>query len=369
MISQGLSEDSKAILLLCSSIALRHLPSEGQDALTPLTLKQWNGLAKTLQNSVLQRPQALLETTPADWQRELSLTDAQTARLTKLIAAGGSLAIELENLERLGIWVTTRAETAYPARLKTLLKEDAPAVLFGAGDLSLLKGVGVAIVGSRDIDETGTLFTQQLSQHCVENGFGIVSGGARGVDQLAQAAAIAAGGTTVAVLADSLAARIRKREIREAIATNQLLLLTPHHPEASFKVWAAMERNKLIYALSRYAFVVAASESEGGTWHGATQNLKAGWVPLLVRLPIDSPSPGNAALIKAGGLPFAPELLAQPDFNLASCLASQTIPSAPLPSNKSAAQTQLSEEQMVKPKARGRTKKMPPTPEMQLTLF
>jgi predicted Rossmann fold nucleotide-binding protein DprA/Smf involved in DNA uptake len=72
-----------------------------------------------------------------------------------------------------------------------------------------------------------------------------------------------------------------------------------------------MGRNKLIYAFSDVAVVVSSAEGSGGTWTGAIEALKGGWVPLVVRSGSGVP-PGNAALIARG----------------ASALADDTIPGA-----------------------------------------
>ena len=64
-----------------------------------------------------------------------------------------------------------------------------------------------------------------------------------------------------------------------------------------------MGRNKIIYALSEYALVVASDAKTGGTWAGATEALRAGWVPVFVREGPNVP-PGNRDLLKLGGLPF-----------------------------------------------------------------
>ena len=63
-----------------------------------------------------------------------------------------------------------------------------------------------------------------------------------------------------------------------------------------------MGRNKLVYTLSK-ATVVASSGLDGGTWEGATENLKAGWVPLLVHSGNNAPA-GNKALMQRGGIPY-----------------------------------------------------------------
>ena len=43
-----------------------------------------------------------------------------------------------------------------------------------------------------------------------------------------------------------------------------------------------MGRNRLIYTLADYAIIVASDAETGGTWAGATETLKNGWVPIFV---------------------------------------------------------------------------------------
>jgi len=77
------------------------------------------------------------------------------------------------------------------------------------------------------------------------------------------------------------------------------VLVSPYHPAAGFSAGAAMARNKLIYALADVAVVVSSASGTGGTWEGATEAIKAGWVPVLVR-DDDSVPDGNRELIRRG---------------------------------------------------------------------
>ncbi len=64
-----------------------------------------------------------------------------------------------------------------------------------------------------------------------------------------------------------------------------MLLISPYHPEAGFNVGNAMGRNKLIYALADYGLVVSAEHKKGGTWEGASEELKRKpGRPVFVRL-------------------------------------------------------------------------------------
>ncbi len=297
MIKNSISADSHAVLLLCSNLAI---PKGMESEYKPLTLTEWNSLAKKIAASSLKRPEAFLVSDRHDWQRELDLDDSQTNRLEKLISRRGSMAIELKRLEDMGIWVLTRSDDLFPERLKKLLKDKAPVLLYGAGDIRLFDYPAVAIVGSRDVDAQGIAYTEKIAQACVRDGLGVVSGGARGVDSIAQESVIEAGGKVISIVANGLAAAVRKKANREAVIGNQLLLLSPYHPDAKFSVGTAMGRNKYIYALSRFAVVISSAEGQGGTWTGAAENMKHSWVPLFVREADDVPE-GNRALINKGG--------------------------------------------------------------------
>ena len=302
----SLSEDSLVVLLLCSNLATY---GKTGSFIKPFTLKEWDSLSHKIIESAMKRPSAFFHTTSEEWQECLNLTLEQVQRIQTLLAGSGQLGIELERLSSLGIWVTTRAEANYPARIKKVLRQKSPVVLFGAGDASLFQSEGVAVVGSRNVDETGSYFAEKLAERCAAEGLTVVSGGARGVDMIAQNSALRAGGKAIAVLSNSMETSIKQRENREAIVAGRLLLLSATHPKAPFTVYNAMDRNKYIYTLSRYAVVVSSDENKGGTWTGAIENLKAGWVPLFVRAGEQAPA-GNNCLLEKGGIAFGSEVLA-----------------------------------------------------------
>ncbi len=171
---------------------------------------------------------------------------------------------------------------------------------------------GVAIVGSREADEAAVAFTARLASAAARGGTQVVSGGARGIDAVSMQAAFEAGGTVVGVVPEGVERRLREASTRAAIAGGQALLVSPYHPAAGFSAGAAMGRNKLIYALADVAVVVSSAEGSGGTWTGAIEALKAGWVPVLVRDDADAPMPaGNAALIGKGAASLRAEDLSQ----------------------------------------------------------
>jgi predicted Rossmann fold nucleotide-binding protein DprA/Smf involved in DNA uptake len=295
MLNHVLPPDTQAILLLCASFG-QNRQTEPQ----PLTLTEYNSVADwLLQNQI--RPADLLA--PATAETYNGKLDTQ--RLLTLLQRGAMLSLAVEKWTNHGIWILGRSDINYPKRLKQVLKKSAPPILYGVGNIELLSMGGLAIVGSRDIDEEGLNYTQRIAQTCSEQSIQVISGGARGVDQAAMFGALDAGGTSVGVLADSLASSAVNSKYRPHIKDGRLVLVSCYDPEAGFSAGNAMGRNKYIYALANYALVVNSTVGKGGTWAGATEALsKFKDIPVFVKL--DNTS-GNQELCKKGAKAFPPE--------------------------------------------------------------
>lgn len=292
-----ISADSQTILLLCSHLGLPPNPDPA-----PLTLKDWNPLARKLLAAGI-RPGSLSGLNAIDLKKLLELSNEESERISRLLERVGILAIELERLGSLGIHVMTRADEDYPVRYRQRLKESSPSVLFYSGEKVLLGQPGIAVVGSRHLDEAGQACAEFVGNTCGLSGLVLYSGGAKGVDTLSMKAALDARGTAAGILAESLEKAVRAPEIRSAINRKDLCLATPYSPNAPFSVGTAMGRNKLIYTLADHALVVASDSEKGGTWAGAAEALKAKWIPVFV---LDHPAmpEGNKKLLQKGALSF-----------------------------------------------------------------
>ena len=291
------SNDSFALILLCSHLGLPEEPEA-----KPLSPREWNQLEEKLRAQSVDVGD-LTGSTTEKITSILQTGAGEAARLAWLLDRAAVMEHELERLDDLGIWVLTRFDEDYPPRFSERLKGAAPVLLYGAGDARLLNRRGLAVVGSRNIDERGFALTEFIGNACAESKLAVYSGGARGVDKTAMGAALTTGGNAIGLLADSLEKGIRAADARSHIEEGHLALATPFSPHASFNVGMAMARNKLIYALSDFALVIASDAEKGGTWAGAEEGLKAGWVPLFV---VDGPNvpDGNRMLIKRGAIPF-----------------------------------------------------------------
>ncbi len=229
------------------------------------------------------------------------------SRIESLLGRGGAFGLALERWQRAGIWVITGADPEYPERLKRRLESACPPVLFGCGKKTLLEHGGLAVVGSRDASEKDLAFAERLGAKAAEQGYSIVSGGARGVDQRAMFGALWNEGTAVGVLADSLLRSATTAQYRKFLMSGDLILISPTNPELGFDVGKAMARNRYIYCLGDAAIVISSSAGKGGTWHGAIEGVKASWVPVWVKQSSHSTS-GNSAVV-ARGAHWLPEPL------------------------------------------------------------
>ena len=291
-----LTNDDKALILLCSHVGINNTD------IKPLTLKQWNDLANLITNSDIKRPENLFNMDSEQMCTELKISKADGDYIAKLLSRRVELGIELERLFAKGIKVITRANPMYPTKLRKLLKDQAPPVIFYCGNLSLANEDGIGIVGSRNLKEEYVEFTKKLVQKSVKENLVIFSGGARGIDDTSEKEAFNIGGRYVSFLADSLESKIKKKDVRDKINTNRGLLMTATKPDVGFSVGFAMNRNKFIYALSKGTFIIASDYKKGGTWAGATENLRHNWSKTFVRQDLNLK--GIQELIKLGAIPI-----------------------------------------------------------------
>jgi predicted Rossmann fold nucleotide-binding protein DprA/Smf involved in DNA uptake len=298
VLTHVLQPDTQAILLLCAGFG-----ESRQVEPIPLSLSEYNALARKLHQDNL-RPADLLTVEGKNWVSHQVNGNLSPQRIIQLLERGAMLAVAVENWTSKGLWILSRSDDAYPQRLKQKLKHLAPPILYGVGNQDLLSAGGLAVVGSRNIDNEAIEYTQRIAEKCAEQGIQIVSGGARGVDQTAMLAAISSGGKSVGILADNLIKAAVAKNYLEGLREGRVALISPYDPSAGFNVGNAMNRNKYIYALADHALVISSSYEEGGTWAGATEELKRdNRIPVWVRLEGDVPQ-GNHQLVKLGAIPF-----------------------------------------------------------------
>jgi len=194
-------------------------------------------------------------------------------------------------------------DSAYPSRLRSI--PDPPATLFCRGDTSLLARRAVAIVGSRQHTRYGGEVAARLGEEAARAGVLVVSGMARGLDAVAQAAALEAGGSTIGVLgtAVDVVYPVANRPLFDRVVRDGLLV-SEYPPGQRAHGGSFPRRNRLISGLADALVVVEAAEASG-TLITVNCALEQGRDVLAVPGPINSPtSRGTNRLLRDGATPI-----------------------------------------------------------------
>lgn len=199
-----------------------------------------------------------------------------------------------------------RSSRLFPTALRQIASP--PRQLFhrGAPLNELLKRPTLAIVGSRSVSSYGRQVTAKLAHDLAEQGIVIISGLALGVDALAHAAALDAGGLTIAVLPSPVdyIYPSTNAQLADRILANGGALISEYADDTySFKT-NFVARNRLVAGLSQAVLITEAAE-KSGSLHTARFALEQGKDVLAVPGNINSVgSVGTNNLIKAGALPI-----------------------------------------------------------------
>jgi DNA processing protein len=229
----------------------------------------------------------------------------------------------IERLAALGAVAVPFGSPTYPPRLAGLA--DAPPVLLVRGDPAALLEPGVAIVGSRAATAYGRECARRFAQAFARAGLAVTSGLALGIDGAAHAAALDAGGRSLAVLAcgPETIYPARHRALADGIRSRGALV-TEFPPGAPPRAAHFPLRNRIISALSAAVLVVEARERSGSlvtARHAADQSVEVWAVPG----PIDAPTGAGTNRLIADGCGVA----LSPEWVLEALARRGLIPAAP----------------------------------------
>lgn len=158
-----------------------------------------------------------------------------------------------------------RGDNGYPKLLSEI--SDPPEKLYCRGNLELLNGECVAVVGTRKLTSYGKDAAQHVVRDLANSGFVIVSGLALGIDAVAHQATLDCGGKTIAVLGGgvsegSIGPQTNLPLARNIIKNNGLLISEYSDKE---KIYASnfAFRDRIISGLSKGVLVIEAAEDSG----------------------------------------------------------------------------------------------------------
>ncbi len=164
----------------------------------------------------------------------------------------------------LGLSVLTVEMPTYPSRLRSL--EMPPPVLFVAGDPAVLDTPSaVAVVGTRHPSERGRRVAAGIGTALGRCGAVVVSGLAVGIDGVAHAAALDAGGRSVAVLGSGHARLYpaAHRALADRLVATGGAVVSELAPDVEPKPGTFPRRNRVIAGLADATVVVEAGAQSG----------------------------------------------------------------------------------------------------------
>ena len=185
---------------------------------------------------------------------------------------------EAKIIEAKKIGFALYTDALYPSLLREI--PDAPFMLFYIGDISILSGKTVSVVGTRHVTPDGRAAAHDFAYDAVNNGVTVVSGLAFGADAAAHSGAVDAyfdsienagnkckspSGKTAAVLPCGCDTVVPKSNAKLAhnILRSGGCILSEYVPGTETMPWRFVQRNRIIAALSPATVVVQAGNGSG----------------------------------------------------------------------------------------------------------
>lgn len=243
-------------------------------------------------------------------QYRLSQYEKRAARLEES-AQNCDVETEYERMTDRGILFTVVGEEDYPDNLAAV--PDAPGALYYVGRLPRNDEKTIAVIGARNCSEYGRTMARQFGEILAEAGVQVVSGMARGIDGIAQQAALGAGGYSLGVLGcgvDICYPRENRNLYEKLIAGGGICSEYPPGIEPRAELFPP--RNRIISGLCDSVLVIEAKE-RSGTLITVDMALEQGREVYVVPGRITDPlSRGCNRLIRQGaGIVMSPQELLQ----------------------------------------------------------
>ncbi len=308
---QNLSEDDKKNYW--ASLALRHSHGIGQRTITKL-LQHFGSAYAAIHN--------------VQYWTELGIGADK-----KALISSGSWRTTAEEEWRAGqvcnAHIVLWHHHSYPPLLRELI--DAPTFLYCVGDVRLLQGPCIAVVGSRQCSAEGVQVAASFARDIANAGITIVSGLAQGIDRVAHIASLEGIGKSIAVLGcgiDVIYPRQNKDIFMEMRKSG--LIITEFAPGTQAHATHFPVRNRIISGLSLGVAVIEGS-LRSGTLITARQALEQNReVYAIPGATTAATSKGCQELIRQG----AKAVFAADDILIDLCLALKQYKRVQLPSKK-----------------------------------
>ena len=183
-------------------------------------------------------------------------------------------------------------EDSYPPRFIDILGSAFPPILYTYGKKSLLNERGAAILGEKEISSKGEEITYLAAKELSAHEIIIISGLARGADEIAHRSALENSGRTIAMLPYGIKHLKIPHTLEHVYNEDNLLLISPFYPDVEYNKFNAFIRNRLICALAHAVYIVECP-SESGIFEAGKSAHKLN-VPLFVTEYTEYPDSASA---------------------------------------------------------------------------
>lgn len=173
-----------------------------------------------------------------------------------------NLESEYHRLQQENIGFVYRAEEDYPKRLLQI--PDSPYAIFYRGALPREDKLSVAVIGARDCSEYGSYVAGELGRFLAGADVQVISGMARGIDGIAQEAALDAEGTSFGVLGSGVDVCYprQNKKIYDRLQ-RQGGVLSIYTPSTPARPQHFPPRNRIVSGLADAIVVVEARQKSG----------------------------------------------------------------------------------------------------------
>lgn len=161
------------------------------------------------------------------------------------------------------IQIVSKEDRTYPSCFKDLSQK--PSVVYYMGDISLFEKKCIAIIGAREASTESIEIATNYGKYLAEQGYIIVNGIARGIDQAAIKGVIDAGGKAVLVMPcglDCIYPASAKYFIDEVLRLGGCVI--SEYPEGTQpQKFTFLQRDRLQAAVANKVVVISAEEKSG----------------------------------------------------------------------------------------------------------
>jgi DNA processing protein len=251
---------------------------DDQDIAT-VALREYGGVGPRTFQQLMHRfgtPVAVLEADPGEIAELPRMSREKEEKILRSGDHRETIRHRLSEYASRGIGVATVFSDNYPPALKEI--SDPPPLLYWRGNLGILLGNCVAIVGTHEPTSEAIAEGVRLGENIAATGAVVVSGLARGIDSAAHIGSLKAElGRTVAVVGcgfDEIYPA-ENATLAESILENGLLL-SEYPPESQVNTGRLLARNRIIIGLARSTIVVEVTSGSGGTASAIKETIRQG---------------------------------------------------------------------------------------------